>query len=64
MQLGKTGVLLAAAAAALGAYKFYKMTPEQKKKLKTKGKNLLSRTNGNINNLTENKNIPISGFSY
>lgn len=64
MQLGKTGVLLAAAAAAFGAYKFYRMTPEERKNLKAKGKNLLRRNSSRINNLAENKNIPVAGFTY
>jgi hypothetical protein len=43
MQRNKIGMLIAAAAAAFGAYKFSKMTPEQKANLKTKGKDLLNK---------------------
>jgi hypothetical protein len=43
MQRSKIGMLIAAAAAAYGAYKYSKMTPEQKASLKTKGRDLLNK---------------------
>lgn len=43
MQGRKIGMLIAAAAAAYGAYKYSKMTPDQKASLKTKGKDLLNK---------------------
>ncbi len=43
MQRSKIGMLIAAAAAAYGAYRYSKMTPEQRTGLKTKGKDLLNK---------------------
>lgn len=64
MKLKKAGVLLAAAAAAYGAYRYLKMTPEQKKDLKTKGRRLLKRDAGENKEMKKKKNIPIAGFAY
>lgn len=50
MQKSKVGLLIAAAA-AYGAYRYSKMTPEQKSKLKTKGKDFLDKNLGGLNNL-------------
>lgn len=43
--------LLIAAAAAYGAYKYTRMTPEQKSSLKTKGKDFLDKNLGGLNNI-------------
>jgi hypothetical protein len=45
MQRKSLGLLLAAAA-AYGAYKYSKLSPEEKNNLKTKGKDLLNRNLG------------------
>ncbi len=47
MANSKVGLLLAAAA-AYGAYKYSKMTPEQKSDLKTKGKDFLNKNLGDL----------------
>ena len=44
----KTLGLLLAAAAAFGAYKYSKMTPQQKKDLREKGKDLWDKRMGNL----------------
>ncbi len=50
MQRSKIGLLLAAAA-AYGAYRFSKMTPEQKNNLKAKGKDFVDKNLGSVKNL-------------
>jgi hypothetical protein len=45
MQKGIIGLALGAAA-AYGAYRFYKMTPEQKRNLREKGKNFVDKNFG------------------
>lgn len=50
MQRSKLGLLIAAAA-AYGAYRYSKMTPEQKKNLQTKGKDFLNKNLEGFNNL-------------
>jgi hypothetical protein len=55
MQAGKTGLFLAAAAAAFGAYKYYKMTPEQRKNLKTKGNDFLNKKFGVLQSVNGKK---------
>ena len=46
----RTGALkLLAAAAAYGAYRYSKMTPEQKENLKTRGKEFLNKYVGSLN---------------
>jgi hypothetical protein len=51
MTRGKVGLLLAAGAAAYGAYRLSKMTPEQKSNLRTKGKDLFDKSGiGNLFN--------------
>lgn len=48
---GKVGLLIAAGAAAYGAYRLSKMTPEQKSNLRTKGKDLFDKSGiGNLFN--------------
>ena len=43
MQKGKIGLLVAAAAAAYGVYRYSKMTPDQKNNLKAKGKDFFDK---------------------
>ena len=43
--------LLIAAAAAYGAYKYSRMTPEQKNSLKQKGKDFLNKNLGDVNGM-------------
>ena len=50
MQRSKVGLLLAAAA-AYGAYKYSRMSSEEKNSLKTKGKDFLNKNLGGLNNL-------------
>lgn len=50
MLKGKLG-LLVAAAAAYGAYRYSKMTPEQKRDLKEKGKSFVDKNLGGLNNM-------------
>ncbi|HEX7903483.1 MAG TPA: hypothetical protein VF487_06365 [Chitinophagaceae bacterium] len=48
----RTGLgLLVAAAAALGYYKYSKMTPEQKNRLKQKGKDFVDKNFEGLSNL-------------
>jgi hypothetical protein len=60
MQRSTLGLLLAAAA-AYGAYRYNKMTPQEKSDLKAKGKNFLDKNFGGINNLFGNKPAPANG---
>ena len=50
MQRSKIGLLIAAAA-AYGAYRYSKMTPAQKGTLKTRGKDFLNQTLGDLSHL-------------
>ena len=63
MKRSKVGLLLAAAA-AYGAYRFSKMTPEQKSSLKTKGKNFLNKNLGGFSNLFGKKKATVNGNDY
>ena len=47
--------LLIAAAAAYGAYRYSRMTPEQKSSLKAKGKDFIDKNLGGLNNMFNNK---------
>jgi hypothetical protein len=64
MQTEKAGLFLAAAAAAFGAYKYYKMTPEQRKNLKTRGRDFISKKMGVLKNASEKKNAAVMGNYY
>jgi hypothetical protein len=55
MLRNKTGLLLAGLA-AFGYYKYSKMTPEQKKNLMDKGKDLINKNFGGLDNLFGKKN--------
>ncbi|MBC7948889.1 MAG: hypothetical protein H7Y42_13450 [Chitinophagaceae bacterium] len=57
MQRGKLGMLLAAAA-AFGAYKYSKMTPDQKNTIRTRGKDFLDKNLGGLGNLFGKKTTP------
>ena len=63
MQRSKIGLLLAAAA-AYGAYRFSKMTPEQKASLKTKGKDLLNKGLGGLGKFTGKSKVTPDGTGY
>jgi hypothetical protein len=53
--------LLVAAAAVYGAYRYNKMTPQQKNDLKAKGKSFLEKNLNGLNNLFGKKTSPVSG---
>jgi hypothetical protein len=57
MLRNKTGLLLAGLA-AFGYYKYSKMTPEQKNNLIEKGKGLLNKNFGGLENLFGRKAAP------
>jgi hypothetical protein len=61
MQRGTLGLILAAAA-AYGAYKYSKMSPDQKKDLKVRGKNFVDKNLGGLGNVFGKKTSP--GNSY
>lgn len=54
MKSNRLGLLLAAAA-AYGAYRYNKMTPEQKSSLKSRGKDFLDKNLGGLNNIFSKK---------
>jgi hypothetical protein len=57
MQRNKMGLILAGLA-AFGYYKYSKMTPDQKKNLLDKGKGLLNKNFGGLENLFGKKTTP------
>jgi len=59
MLRNKTGLLLAGLA-AFGYYKYSKMTPEQKNSLIEKGKDLLNKNFGGLENLFGKKTAPVN----
>ena len=63
MRRNSIGLLLAAAA-AYGAYRYNRMTPEQKSSLKTKGKDFLNKNLGGLNNLFGKKKTTVNGSGY
>lgn len=63
MANSKVGLLLAAAA-AYGAYRYSKMTAEQKSNLKAKGKDFLNKNLGDMNNLFGKTKTATNGNSY
>lgn len=63
MTRSKLGLVLAAAA-AYGAYRYNKMTPEQKKGLTTKGKDFLNKNLGGLNNFFSKKKTTANGSSF
>ncbi len=63
MQRSKIGLLLAAAA-AFGAYKYSKMSPEQKASLKTKGKDFLNKNLGGLSKFTGKGKTTPDGTGY
>ncbi|MEO8403835.1 MAG: hypothetical protein ABI480_04550 [Chitinophagaceae bacterium] len=60
MTKGKIGLLLAAAA-AYGVYKYSKLTPEQKKDLMAKGKDLFNNKLGGLGNLFGKQPVTMNG---
>ena len=63
MQRKGLGLLLAAAA-AYGAYKYTKMTPQQKSDLKQRGKDMLDKNLGGVKNMFRKKTSPANGNGY
>jgi len=63
MQRSKVGLLIAAAA-AYGAYRYSKMTPDQKSSLRAKGRDFLNKNFGGLNNLITRKKAVINGNDY
>jgi hypothetical protein len=61
MTRGKVGLLIAAGAAAYGAYRLSRMTPEQKSNLRAKGKNLVDKSG--IGNLFSRKAATTNGHN-
>jgi hypothetical protein len=61
MTRGKLGLLLAAGAAAYGAYRVSKMTPEQKNNLRTKGKDFFDKNFSGLGNLFGKKTTSTNG---
>lgn len=63
MQRSRVGLLLAAAA-AYGAYKYSRMSSEQKSSLKTKGKDFLDKNLGGLNNIFAKKKATMNSNGY
>ena len=62
MQRSKIGMLLAAAA-AYGAYKYSRLSPDQKSDLKRKGGDFLNKNLGGVSNLFKKK-ATMNGNGY
>ena len=62
MQRSKIGMLLAAAA-AYGAYKYSRLTPEQKTDLTTRGKDFLNKNLNGVTSLFNKKKATMSSNS-
>jgi hypothetical protein len=63
MRKNSLGLLLAAAA-AYGAYRYNKMTPEQKTSLRNRGKDFLNKNMGGLNDLFNKKKTTVNGNGY
>jgi len=63
MQRSKVGLLLAAAA-AYGAYRYSKMSPQQKTDLKTRGKDFLDKQLGGVKSLFHKAKTTTNGSGY
>jgi hypothetical protein len=59
MQRSKIGMLLGAIA-AYGAYKYSKMSAEEKNALKSKGRDFFNKNLGGLNNLFSRKTSPVT----
>lgn len=56
--------LLLAAAAAYGAYRYSKMSPQQKTDLKSRGKGFLDKNLGGLTNLFGKKSSVVNGNGH
>ncbi len=56
--------LLLAAAAAYGAYRYNKLTPDQKSDLKARGKEFLDKNLGQLTNLFSKKKTTVNEPGY
>ena len=63
MLRSKAGLLIAAAA-AYGAYKYSKMTPQQKNDLKAKGKDFLDKNLSGLSDYFGKKTSATNGSGY
>ena len=63
MQKSKIGLLLAAAA-AYGAYKYSRLSPDQKQDVKTRGKDFLNKELSGVRNLFGKKKSTVNGSGY
>ena len=63
MQKSKIG-LLVAAAAAYGAYKYSKLSPEKKSDLMTRGKDFMNKNLGDLSGLFGKKKSAMNGSDY
>lgn len=63
MQRSKVGLLLAAAA-AYGAYRYSRMSPQQKTDLQTRGKDFLNKNLGGLKNLFHKTKTTTNGSGY
>ena len=62
MQKSKVGLLLAAAA-AYGAFKYSRLSPEQKNDLMTRGKDFMNKNLGGLGNVFKKKTT-MNGSGY
>ena len=56
MTRGKIGLMVAAAAAAYGAYRYSKMTPDQRNGIKTKARDFLNKNVSGVKNIFNRQN--------
>lgn len=63
MQKSKIGLLLAAAA-AYGAYKYSRLSSEQKNNVLTRGKEFMNKELGGLSNLFGKKKATMNGSGY
>jgi hypothetical protein len=63
MHKSKVGLLLAAAA-AYGAYKYSRLSPDQKTDMMSRGKDFLNKNIGGLGNLFGKKRSTVDGTGY